>query len=697
MISIIIPVYNGERYIESLFSAFDRQLSNGFELIFVDDGSKDNSYALINQYVGKKSYPVKLVKQSNSGVSTARNTGIKNAVGEYITFVDVDDYVTEDYIVFISNRISKSNVDTLVFQSYRIHENLPYKIPNNPDSDFEVISNLDILKKFISNPTKFAVYNIVVRRDIIEKNNLYFANGYKYYEDYDYLLRLFCVSQKIEFTERMLYFYILREASAMATFNTARLSCQSLLEDLKPYISEKIPEFSSYYEKWMISRINWSIMWQACNAFSFSELLKFSKKLYMKRHMRNLYDYPDKKVSITARFFCLCRSAYILLAKLFSRSHTKVGKTSADEFFKYLDSLPKEILVFGMTDNKGGIESYLMNMFRCIDPKKIRFDFIVDWKKMAYDKEVLEKGSKIYYIPSKSSHPLKHLIKFFKILKDNKQYKTVYFNILNAGVAYSMVIPFLLRRRIVVHSHNGSDDNMRLHRFFMKPLSFFADRKLACSELAAEHMFGNKAVEKGEVTIINNAISVEDYIFNPERRLSKRQELGLDSKLTVLHVGRITNQKNPMYLLDIFEQLLKSAPDAVLLYAGVGDMEDEVKNSAKEKGIAEKISFLGVRDDISELMQAADAFLLPSKYEGLPIVAIEAQTADLQCFLSESISSEVKITENVHFFSIDASPSVWSDGILKYCDMQRKDRSPEITSAGYNIKNEADKLSKLLQ
>lgn len=696
MISIIIPVYNCEKYLNNLFSSFDRQRSNDFELVFVDDGSTDNSYELINGKIGTKSYPVKLIKQANGGVSAARNTGIKNATGEYITFVDADDYVTEDYIEYLTNGISESDADTFVFQLYRIRENLPYAIPDNPDGSFKVFSKFEMLKKFIANPTKFTVCDLVVRRETVEKNNLYFASGYKYYEDYDYLLRLFCVSRKIEFTERMLYFYILREVSAMATFRVDRLSCLTLLEERASDIEKVVPEFSKYYKKWMISRIIWSVMWQACSAFSFFELVKFSKKLYAKRYMKNLYDYSDKKVRITARLFCISRTAYIILAKILGRSHTRVGKTSTDSFFEYLDSLPKEVLVYGMTDNRGGIESYIMNIYRSSDPNKIRFDFIADWEKTAYEDEILAHGSEIYRIPAKSSHPIGHLLEFFKVLKENRQYKTVYFNILNAGAAYSMIVPFVLRRKIIVHSHNASDDNMKLHRLFVKPLNFFADGRLACSFLAGRYMFGDKAVDNGEVTVINNAISVEDFIYSPERRSSKRKELGLTDELAVLHVGRITNQKNPLYLLDIFESLLKKEPDSVLLYAGVGDMDEKVKASAREKGIFEKIMFLGMRNDVSDLMQAADVFLLPSKYEGLPIVAVEAQTADLQCFLSESITSEAGITENAHFISIEEPPSTWSDGILKYRGIKRKNKSFEITSAGYNIKNEADKLSEYL-
>lgn len=358
--------------------------------------------------------------------------------------------------------------------------------------------------------------------------------------------------------------------------------------------------------------------------------------------------------------------------------------------------MENRILVYGMTDNRGGIESYVMNFYRQMDKSKIAFDFIIDFKEMAYEEEVRKSGSTVYKIPSKRKHPLSHLTGFYKVLKSHPEYNTVYFNVLNSATAYSMLIPHLLKRKVVVHSHNGSDDNMRLHKLFMRLLNRFANKKLACSELAARHMFGDSCVDNGEVSLINNAICVDDFIFNDETRLLKRKELGLNGELAVLHIGRMANQKNPMYLLDIFEELLKLRNDAILLYAGIGEMENDVKNAAKQKGIDQSIRFLGLRDDVPEIMQAADIFLLPSKYEGLPIVAIEAQTADLPCFLSENISSAVKITDNVRFLSIDASPSVWADEIAKYDKAERSDRKKSITDAGYNIENETDKLINIL-
>lgn len=355
---------------------------------------------------------------------------------------------------------------------------------------------------------------------------------------------------------------------------------------------------------------------------------------------------------------------------------------------------PVRILVYGMTDNRGGIEAYLINMLRAMNREKIIFDFIVDWDTMAYADEAQGLGSKIYFIPAKGKSPVGHLTAFFKILKAHPEYKTVYFNILNAGGAYSMLAPKALKRRIAVHSHNGSADNMKLHKMFFGMLNRFADVKLACSALAAEYMFDNPK----EVTVINNAVQTDDFTFNAELREQKRQELKLGESFTVLHAGRMTNQKNPMFLLEIFSQLVKIKPDSILLYAGAGvdSMEQEIRQKAEELGIAGKIRFLGMRNDVNELMQAADVFLLPSKYEGLPITGVEAQAADLPCFFSDRISPAVAITSKACLLSIDLSAEEWARQIAAIQPEKRVPRVAELEAAGYSLEAQAQKLTEML-
>ena len=208
-----------------------------------------------------------------------------------------------------------------------------------------------------------------------------------------------------------------------------------------------------------------------------------------------------------------------------------------------------------MTDNRGGVETYIMSMFRAMDRTRIMFDYVTDFSTIAFRDEVEALGAKIYYIPAKSKHPIGQIQAFMRILNEHPEYDEVYFNILNAGSFYSMIAPILKKRRITAHSHNGSDDKMRLHKMFRPLLNRYSTRKLACSELAGRYMFGNEAFDNGKVKLIKNAIDVNAFTFDREMRKMKRMELGAGDHFIVSHVGRIVHQKNPMGIIDIFEQI----------------------------------------------------------------------------------------------------------------------------------------------
>lgn len=342
--------------------------------------------------------------------------------------------------------------------------------------------------------------------------------------------------------------------------------------------------------------------------------------------------------------------------------------------------LSEHILVYGMTDNPGGIEMYLMNQLRTVDRGKIVFDFVTDFPTIAYADEIKSFGSKIYYISAKSKSLFGHLNQMYKILRSHPEYKKVYFNILDAGAAITEVVPWLLRRKIVTHSHNGNTDKIRLHKLCRPFLNLFTDKRYACSEVAAEFMFGKKHSE-----IIPNMIDAEKYSFSVNARTAKRKELGIENKFVVCHVGRLSPQKNPFGLIDIFKEVLKVNENSVLLSVGNGEIADDVHNYAKEKGIYDNILFLGRRNDIDCLLSAADVFLLPSFYEGLPIVAIEAQASGLPCVLSDCISLETAITGNVKFLSLRTPDSDWAKIITSYKNFERKDTRDYIINSGYDI------------
>ena len=356
----------------------------------------------------------------------------------------------------------------------------------------------------------------------------------------------------------------------------------------------------------------------------------------------------------------------------------------------------ERILVYGMTDNPGGIESYLLEMSMKMKNYGIQFDFVSDFPTVAYADKLKQNGSRLYFIPAKRKKLFTHLGAMRKLLRDHPEYQTLYFNILDAGAAITVSVPWLMRKKIVVHSHNGSTEKVCLHRMCRPFLNMMTDQRAACSWLAAKYMFGKSVTEDKSILIVPNTIDAEKYDFNEAIRKRYRKEMGLEGNYVVCHVGRMTEQKNPYRLIDIFSALYECQENVVLLYAGTGELKDEVEAYGRKQKCADRIRFLGVRSDISELMQASDVFLLPSLYEGLPIVAIEAQTAGLPLVLSDRITKETDLTGNIEFISLDRENRFWAEQILKYRCFERKGCREKIRAAGYDKGSITETLKKLV-
>ncbi len=358
----------------------------------------------------------------------------------------------------------------------------------------------------------------------------------------------------------------------------------------------------------------------------------------------------------------------------------------------------KKILVYGMSDNPGGMESYILMAMEQLKHHNVQMDFITDFPTIAYEERLREAGANIYYFPAKGRKLFKHWMGIRKVLKEHPEYETVYFNVLDAGAVFTAIVPKLMGRRVVVHSHNGDTDKVKLHRRCKKLLSRITDGFVACSKVAAQYMFTDKMQD--EVLIIPNAIDVDRFALDKEVRERVRRELGLENNFVVCHIGRITRQKNPYRMLDIFEEVYRKEPSARLLYVGDGDITEEVTVDVERRvGQAKKnqphIRMLGVRSDIPDIMQAADVFLLPSLYEGLPIVAIEAQAAGLPTLMSTNITEEVGLTDKAEFISLEEDDSVWADRILAHKGVDRTSGIEAVRLAGYDKKDMSEVFKRL--
>ncbi len=335
LLSVVIPVFNGERFLETILSCFRQQTVQDFELIFVDDGSTDHTRERLLAEVDTVPFPVTVETIAPLGVSAARNRGMELASGTYVSFVDVDDRIVPDYVEFLQKTAEGRPFDLLYFMSRRVPEHGPFTAaPARPDA--KAVTRLAMLNRIADDPTRFGVYNLFIRRTFLEQGSFRFAAGYDYYEDYDLLYRMTARAGSVLVSENQLYFYVLQSGSAVATFRGERLSCVELLEAAVPELAKTVPEFVPVFRKWVIPRIYWSVLWQACLAFTPKETRRFARLSGMRKKLFPLLRYPGAKVRFSTLLFECAPDLFILAARLLGRRHSRIKKTDFQPFEEYL-------------------------------------------------------------------------------------------------------------------------------------------------------------------------------------------------------------------------------------------------------------------------------------------------------------------------------------------------------------------------
>lgn len=337
--------------------------------------------------------------------------------------------------------------------------------------------------------------------------------------------------------------------------------------------------------------------------------------------------------------------------------------------------------------HRAGLETMLMNYYRNIDRTKIQFDFLTHRPyRSDYDDEIESLGGKIYYAPRlyPQNYPtyFRWMRKFFK---EHPEYKIVHSHI--DTMSY---LPLLAAKKAgvpirIAHSHNTSldkDFKYLLKQYFRLRINSVCTHRLACGKEAGTFLFGNR-----DFKVIPNAIDAEKFYFNKDLRDEKRKELGLVGKFVVGHVGRLSYQKNHKFLIEIFNELLKKESDSILLLVGVGEKEEELRRQVKNLGIEDKVYFLGNRSDVNELYQAMDVFVMPSFFEGIPVVGVEAQFAGLPCIFSDKVPEEVKFSSKTNFISLKSSVDDWVTSIKEKKQIVRNQKNDDFDNNRYDIKS----------
>lgn len=362
------------------------------------------------------------------------------------------------------------------------------------------------------------------------------------------------------------------------------------------------------------------------------------------------------------------------------------------------------ILVYGAAGELyGGIESFLLNMNDHMSDACV-FDYVINGDRCIYEERVRRRGGRMYFVTSYKKSPLRFLSDSVRTARLAKpDHPVAYFNLFSMCHIAPVLICKALGYRIVLHSHNNDVPNKSkayrlIHRLGRLLLSGMRCLRLTNSPASGIFMFGRNFTGDKSAEMIYNAIEARKFQFMPELRQKKRSELGLGDSLVIGFAGRLCIQKNPLFLLEIFAAVNAKRPDSVLLVAGEGAMKDEMTEKVKALGITGSVRFLGHRTDMSELYQAMDRFVLPSLFEGLGIVLVEAQASGLPCFASAGvIPEEVRISAKLlQFIPLNGSPQMWAERILQTPEEAREGWSDVVEAGPFNISTEAKRLEKLL-
>lgn len=342
-----------------------------------------------------------------------------------------------------------------------------------------------------------------------------------------------------------------------------------------------------------------------------------------------------------------------------------------------------------------GVETLTLNIYKNIDKDRVQFDFVVCETKDSQMpiEEIESMGGRVYIVPS-YSNPIAYQ-KALKELFERERYAIVH-----AHMSTLSVFPLRAAKKAgvpirIVHCHTmyGRGEHLKnamkytLRCFSRKYPTHFA----TSSKYAGKWLYGPK-IALSEMYYLPVARDVEAFVFNEERRNVVRKELGLQDSRVVGHLGRFVTQKNHSFLLDVFAEIKKRERAAVLLLAGDGPLVDSVMDKAKKLGIASDVRYLGRRNDVPDLYQAMDVFILPSIYEGVPGTGIEAQASGLPFLYATTVTEEALILDSACRLPLESGAKAWADVAISLMSKERKSTVLEMTKAGYNIRAAANDL-----
>lgn len=360
---------------------------------------------------------------------------------------------------------------------------------------------------------------------------------------------------------------------------------------------------------------------------------------------------------------------------------------------------PIRVLMLFTILNRGGAETMVMNYYRHIDRSRLQFDFVVHREERgAYEDEIEQLGGRIYrMMPLRPWTFRQYQRQISSFFDEHPEYQIIHGQCSESGYFFYKEAAKRGVPHIIAHAHSSHvpfDLKLIVRTWFKHNMRPYLTDYFACGKDAAEWLFGKKLAQKA--MILPNAIDTKLYQFSEKIREAKREQLGISpQEMIVCHVGSFVNAKNHAFLLNVFCRLFQKNPSALLLLIGDGSLKNEIEQKTHQLSIDKAVRFLGVRDDVNELMMISDIFLFPSIHEGLPMSLVEAQCTGLPCVISDGVPQEACMTDLITRLSLyNNKVEDWANSINRQSIIHhdRSGYARQIAIAGYDIKQNAQWL-----
>ena len=350
-------------------------------------------------------------------------------------------------------------------------------------------------------------------------------------------------------------------------------------------------------------------------------------------------------------------------------------------------SEPKRVLIGGLTSETGGMESYILNLYRHIDRSRLQFDFVnhLSGEKIAFEDEIKRLGGRVFAVPMLRNGVKEHYEALDRLFQENR-YEAVYYQA-NRKLKNADLLQYAKKYGVpkrILHSHNSKDavesglNKLRI-RIAEKKVSDCLTDRFACSKEAGEWMFPGQSFK-----VVKNGVDLSVFDYDLAAREKIRNEHAAPGKKIYGTVGRLSAQKNPLYLAEIFAKLHENDADSVFWHIGGGELEDALRLRIKELGLEDSYILLGRKGNVAEYLNAMDVLVLPSLYEGFPITLVESQCSGLRCLVSDVITRSVDLTGNVRFFSLKESSDKWAKEAAALSEYDRRSFAEVLRDKGYD-------------